>query len=166
MRHVLASGGSQSAARLAAYVNGIQPVAPIFDRVLATGVPNSPCAVNAASAPAELKQTGGANFVHLLEWYTHLLRDDLDTPIIVLNSEAEASECHPNTQPDTDLLRSWEVAGTGHTGLMATEDLEAMARSWAPAATRSRSRRRSAPRSARSSAGSKVDRRRRISRAS
>ena len=102
-------------------------MAPVYDAFLLLVFPNSPCALNAASAPAELKQTGGANFVHLLEWYTHLLRDDLDTPIIVLNSEAEASECHPNTQPDTELLRSWEVAGTGHTGLMATEDLEAMA---------------------------------------
>ncbi len=126
VRHVLASGGSQSAARLAGYINGIHAVASVYDAFLLLVFPNAPCALNRASAPAELPQTGGLNIFDLLEWYTHRLRDDLDVPIIVLNSEAEASECYPNTQPDTALLRWWEVAGTGHAGLMPAEDLDAM----------------------------------------
>ena len=127
VRHLIAMGASQSSARLATYVNALQPVTSVYDAFLLIVFPNVPCALNAASAPAELPQTGGTNVFHLLEWYTYLLRDDLDVPIIVLNSEAEASECHPNTQPDTEFLRWWEVAGTGHGGMMSAEDMEAFA---------------------------------------
>ena len=122
VRHLVAAGASQSSARLAAYINGIQPVTSVYDAFLLMVFPNAPCALNGAPAPAELKQTGGPNIFHLLRWYTYLLRDDLEVPIIVLNSEAEASECHPNSQPDTELLRWWEVAGTGHTGLVSSDD--------------------------------------------
>ena len=126
VRHVVAAGGSQSAARLAGYLNGVQPVESVYDAFLLLVFPNAPCALNAASAPAELVQTGGRNIFDLLEWYTYRLREDLDVPIIVLNSEAEASECYPNTQPDTELLRWWEVAGTGHISMMSADALDAM----------------------------------------
>jgi hypothetical protein len=43
-----------------------------------------------------------------------LLRDDLDVPVMVVNSELEAIACHNVRQPDTDLFRYWESAGTCH----------------------------------------------------
>ena len=119
-------GGSQSGARLGGYVNGIQATASVLDAFLIIVFPNAPTAMNAASAPDELRQTGGPNVFDLLPWYTYLLRDDLEAPILILNSEAEASECHPNVQPDTDRVRVWEVAGTGHGGLMSAEDRDAL----------------------------------------
>ena len=42
------------------------------------------------------------------------LRDDLDVPVMVVNSELEAIACHPVRQPDTDPFRYWEAAGTCH----------------------------------------------------
>jgi hypothetical protein len=45
----------------------------------------------------------------------HLIRDDLDVPVMVVNSELEAVACHGVRQPDTDRFRYWESAGTSHT---------------------------------------------------
>jgi hypothetical protein len=42
------------------------------------------------------------------------VRDDLDVPVMVLNSEAEVIGTHPVRQPDTDTFRYWEVAGVTH----------------------------------------------------
>jgi hypothetical protein len=44
----------------------------------------------------------------------NLLRDDLDVPVMVVNSELEAIACFEVRQPDTDLYRYWESAGTCH----------------------------------------------------
>ena len=126
VRHLIAVGVSQSSARLGGYLNGVHAVSSIYDAFLLVVYPNSPCALNGDSAPAELPQTYGPNGFHLLEWYKHFLREDLDVPIIVLNSESEASECYPNTQSDTELLRWWEVAGTSHTSVATADELEAM----------------------------------------
>ncbi len=46
----------------------------------------------------------------------------------MLNSESEASECFPNSQPDSEFIRWWEIPGTSHTGVvtpagMSTEAL-------------------------------------------
>ena len=125
VRHLLAYGGSQSAARLAAYLNGVQPLVSLFDAFLLLVFPNAPCALNAASAPAEVREAGGTNLHDLLLWHEHVLRDDLDIPVIVVNSEWESAECFPNHQDDTDFVRWWEVPGTGHIG-MATADEMAM----------------------------------------
>ena len=125
VRHLIASGGSQSGARLGAYINGIHLTQPVFDAFLLVVYPNTPCALTQASAPAELPQTFGPNIFHVLDWFTYSLRDDLDVPIIVVNSESEASECDPNHQQDTGLLRWWEIPGTGHTSAYAgPEELE------------------------------------------
>ena len=66
MRHLLAYGASQSAARLAAYLNGVQPIVSQFDAFLLLVFPNAPCALNAASAPAEIREAGGMNLHDLL----------------------------------------------------------------------------------------------------
>lgn len=122
VHHLLAMGGSQSANRLAAYINAFQPVFGALDAFLLTVYAGCPCALNPASAPEELPQVP-VNNVHLLAWRTYRLREDLRVPIIVLNSEFEAEQCHPNTQADTEFLRWWEVAGTAHGGLIAPEEL-------------------------------------------
>ena len=51
-------------------------------------------------------------------------RDDLATPLMVLNTEAEALEFFPARQPDTHKFRYWEVAGASHapTGLLKIFD--------------------------------------------
>src|SRR4029453_14575102 len=44
------------------------------------------------------------------------IRDDLGVRALIFNSETEATALYPVRQPDTDMLRLWEVAGTCHTG--------------------------------------------------
>ena len=45
---------------------------------------------------------------------SNFVRDDLDVPVMIVNSELEAIACFPVRQPDTDRLRWWESAGTCH----------------------------------------------------
>jgi hypothetical protein len=47
----------------------------------------------------------------------HLLRDDLDIPVMIVNTECEALSCYGVRQPDTDRYRYWEVAGASHVSL-------------------------------------------------
>jgi len=123
VRHLVAMGGSQSANRLATYINAVQPVSGALDGFLLTVYAGCPCALNPESAPETLPQVP-TNTVHLLPWRTFRLREDLAVPIIVLNSEFETEQCYPNTQADTELLRWWEIAGTAHGGLISPDELE------------------------------------------
>ncbi len=121
VRRVIGLGASQSAGRLATYANAIQPLAGVYDGLLlqiyfgrGTLLESGPGIVNLdMSAPlgeADLgdlmRRTGlvGAN----------LIRDDLDIPVMVVNSELEAIACHGVRQPDTPRFRYWECAGTSH----------------------------------------------------
>ncbi len=124
VRHVIATGGSQSAARLMGYFNGVHPLESVFDAFLLTVFPNAPCALNAASGAETLPRMGGPNPFALVDWNGHVLRVDLDTPCIVLNSEAEAADCYPNVQPDGNRLRVWEIPGTGHAGMISSEEFD------------------------------------------
>ena len=126
VHHVIATGGSQSGARLMAYVNGVQPIASLFDGFLLTVSPNAPCALNAASALETLPRMSGPNPFDLLDFHTYLLRDDLTTPVILFNSEAEAADCYPNSQPDSDHVRVWEITGAGHAGMLSAEEFAGM----------------------------------------
>ena len=49
----------------------------------------------------------------------HLLRDDLGIPVMVVNTECEATSCYGVRQPDSDRFRYWEVAGASHVSLPA-----------------------------------------------
>ena len=48
------------------------------------------------------------------------IRDDLDVPVFVFNTETEAPSHFLVRQPDTDRYRLWEIAGTAHTGGIET----------------------------------------------
>ncbi len=122
VRKVIATGGSQSGARLMTYINAVRPLESAIDGFLVTVIPNTPCALNHESAPAELPQASGPNRFDMLESGRYQYRDDLAVPVIVLNSESEASSCFPNIQPDLDHLRVWDVAGTGHAGVIPHGD--------------------------------------------
>jgi hypothetical protein len=86
VRHVLATGHSQSAGRLRTYYNSIHPLAGVYEGFLIRGVP-------------------GAS----------TLRTDLTTPIWKLNTESDVLLLGQAVrQPDTDYIRTWEVAGSTH----------------------------------------------------
>jgi hypothetical protein len=84
-RHVFAVGESQSASRLATYVNSIHPLARVYDGFL------------------------------LLSSLNQKIRTDLDAPVWKISTEYDVGAGEANArQPDTAMIRSWEVAGTAH----------------------------------------------------
>ena len=122
VRKVIGIGASQSAARLATYVNAIHPLERAFDGYLLQIYfgRGRPLEVGSLIHNADFTQRlRGENLPALLREVElvggHLIRDDLDVPVMVVNSELEAVACHNVRQPDTDRFRYWESAGTSHT---------------------------------------------------
>jgi hypothetical protein len=120
VRNLVATGGSQSACRLATYVNAFEPLTKAYDGFLLSVYAGVGCFVNPDSVVEW--ENMPTNYVQLLAWRTHKLRTDLGVPIILLNSETEADQCHPNGQSDTEMVRWWEFAGTAHISLGRPED--------------------------------------------
>ena len=116
VKRVVAQGASQSAGRLATFINAIAPIHnPIdgfilqiyFGRGTPLEVGETVVNINTPQSGSPAERLQGSN----------LLRDDLGVPILVVNSELEATACYGVRQPDTDTMRFWEVAGTSHTSL-------------------------------------------------
>ncbi|MCP5183589.1 MAG: hypothetical protein H6993_06470 [Pseudomonadales bacterium] len=111
VRRVVAFGASQSAGRLATYINAIQPLThALHGFILAiyfgrgTPLEVGEAVVNINQPAAGQTRLVGAN----------LIRDDLGVPVFVVNSELEAIACYGVRQPDSDTFRYWESAGTCH----------------------------------------------------
>jgi hypothetical protein len=49
----------------------------------------------------------------------NLIRDDLDVPAMIVNTELEAIACYGVRQPDTDRFVTWEAAGLTHVSYQA-----------------------------------------------
>ncbi len=127
VRRLLAYGGSQSACRLATYYNAIQPLTQTFDGFLVLVYPGGGTLVDSTKPvpqQAEIPEVA-RTLVNLLPFSSHLLRTDLDAPLLVLNSETEASWYYAVRQPDSDSYRLWEVAGTAHASGGAAEETAA-----------------------------------------
>ncbi len=109
VRKVIAIGASQSAGRLATYVNAIHPLDPVFDGFMlqiyfGAGAPLEGDRILALSQrPAPARVPRGANLIR-----------ELDVPAMIVNSELEAIACYRVRQPDTDRFVTWESAGTTH----------------------------------------------------
>ncbi len=103
---VIAIGESQSAFRLTTYVNAVAPIANVFDGYLI----HSRGAAGAALSQDPLPAIEGAN--------PSLIRDDVQVPVLNFLSETDMIGDRLGfvraRQPDTDLIRSWEVPGTAH----------------------------------------------------
>jgi hypothetical protein len=121
VKRVIAQGASQSAGRLATYVNAIQPLTHAFDGFIlqiyfgsgsALEVGDTVVNINAAPAMRPGDRMRGSN----------LLRDNNGVPVFVVNSELEAIACHPVRQPDSDTFRYWESAGTCHVSAQGQAD--------------------------------------------
>lgn len=106
---VLAVGESQSGFALTTYANGVQPLTDTFDGFLIH---------SRGGATAPLGVFGkGVDIASTLGGEPTLLRDDLDVPVLTLESETDVVgilDYLPARQPDTDTFRLWEVAGTAH----------------------------------------------------
>jgi hypothetical protein len=88
VKRVIADGESQSASKLTQYHNAIHPFVGLVDAFILNGAPEP-----------NIKT-----------------RTDLATPVFKIMTESDVANFGhaQNRQPDTDVLRSWEVAGTSH----------------------------------------------------
>jgi hypothetical protein len=109
VERVVALGGSQSAARLATYINAVQPLTGAFDGFLVFIHFGSGAAIDddvvfdaTSSRPNPIFRTRTQ------------LREDIGAPIMLVNSETEAPAYFAARQADTDRFRFWEVAGASH----------------------------------------------------
>jgi hypothetical protein len=110
-------GASQSAARLATYFNAIQPETRLFDAFLLLMYFGGGTPLEVGDAVLTVNQAASDSSSPRIAEGTHLLRDDLAVPVMVVNTECEATSCYPVRQADTDTYRYWEIAGSSHVTL-------------------------------------------------
>jgi hypothetical protein len=105
VRRVIAIGASQSAMRLHTYVNGVHPHVGGVDAFLLDvyGGVGAPIARRSADPDAAMYPAGA-------------LRDDTGVPLMITNSETEATQFATLRQPDHDRYVYWEIAGMAHGG--------------------------------------------------
>jgi hypothetical protein len=106
---VLAVGESQSAFALTTYVNGIQPLAGQFDGFLVHSRGGAAAPLGEADAGIDIAGTIGGEPTRI--------RTDGAAPVLVLETETDLLSVLgylPARQPDDEMLRLWEVAGTAH----------------------------------------------------
>lgn len=99
VRRVIATGGSQSAMRLVSYANAVHSVHRAIDGYLLSVWEGRVPRLDDGAVALGMKAR---------------LRDDLDVPVLMVNSEFEANNAAALEMPDSERLRVWEVAGTGH----------------------------------------------------
>ncbi len=105
-RRVIAMGESQSAIRLTTYTDAVQPLVDVYDGI----VQHSRGARGAALSTAPRADVPAPS--------PTLVRTDLDVPVFVIVAETDVAGDRLGygraRQPDTDLVRAWEMAGTSH----------------------------------------------------
>ncbi len=113
IRHVVASGASQSASRLATLYNALHPAQLIDAYHLPLFFGNGTVV---DSTDGERAVPGGSpNWpMRMLPYGIHGLRDDLGVPVFILNSESEAYVTTVSQLPDSEHLVLWENAGSSH----------------------------------------------------
>jgi len=100
---LIAAGESQSAMRMATYVNAVHPMADIYDGFLvhSRGANGAQLSDNPVDNPVP-------EVAHI--------RADLDDPVLQFETETDLFllDFAKAREDDTDRLRTWEVAGTAH----------------------------------------------------
>jgi Alpha/beta hydrolase domain len=108
----IATGESQSAVRMVTYANAIQPIAKVFDGIFIHSRFAGAAAISASGGAGLNPLGGGPQLAHI--------RGDLGVPVFQFLTETDVggglvgAGFSAARQPDTDRLRSWEVAGTSH----------------------------------------------------
>ena len=99
--HLIAVGQSQSATRLVTYVNAIAPITNIYDGYLIHSRGGDGSRIN-SDGPESPK------IAHI--------RTDLHVPVLMTETETDLFGLgfYKAMQPDTDLIRTWQMAGTAH----------------------------------------------------
>ena len=119
VRRLVAQGASQSAARLASYLNGVQPITRRFDAFFFVMYFGGGTPLEVGEKVMTVREPAADGSAPRIPEGLHLLRDDLGIPIMVVNTECEATSCYGVRQPDSERFRYWEVAGASHVSLPA-----------------------------------------------
>ncbi|MEZ5309630.1 MAG: alpha/beta hydrolase domain-containing protein [Microthrixaceae bacterium] len=111
---IIAAGESQSAAFVATFINAIHPIDPVFDGFLVHS--RSVIAAPVDGDYARVRVEAGFHGVGGEVPSATLIRDDIDVPVLIFITETDLTALRYALvrQPDTDHLRTWEVAGTAH----------------------------------------------------
>jgi Alpha/beta hydrolase domain len=106
---LLAAGESQSGFMLTTYADGVQPLEHEYDGFLIHSRGGTPAPLGAPGQGIGIAQALGGTPARI--------RTDLHAPVIMVETESDVIGLLgylPASQPDTDRIRTWEVAGTSH----------------------------------------------------
>jgi hypothetical protein len=103
---LIAAGHSQSGAFLVTYINAVDPAAQVYDGFAVHGRTAAGASLTDGFAPGR-DSAGSA---------AERIRADLRVPVLVLQTETDQALLGAGQvqQPDSDLLRNWELAGAAH----------------------------------------------------
>jgi hypothetical protein len=108
-QQIIGTGVSQSAMRLVPYINAFHPLAHVYDGYFVH------------SRGRGMPPISGVGV------FSDLAADPItsDVPTLVFQTEGDlmSMDYAPARQPDTDMVRTWEVAGAAHVGRGAPLDL-------------------------------------------
>ena len=115
VKRVIGLGASQSAGRLSTYINAIHPLprkqgGHTFDGYLLQIYFGSGTPLSSSHRPTPVDRIAP----RALPSGSNLIRDDLDVPAMIINTELEAIACLSVRQPDTAKFRTWEAAALTH----------------------------------------------------
>jgi hypothetical protein len=114
VRNLIATGASQSGARILAYINAIAPKERVFDALMPLIIGGMASGLDDTILdPSKIFAQPPGELAKLMRPLTKV-RDDLQVPVMLINSESETVGYFPCRQPDTDSFRFWEVAGSSH----------------------------------------------------
>ena len=117
VERLIAAGASQSAARLRTYANGVHHLTGVFHGYL-------PFIDFGRAIPFAADLAGRRGRAEAS------IRADLDVPVLVVNSETEATSYYGVREPDTPRFRLWEVAGASHVSVPRSAEPVADGANW------------------------------------
>lgn len=108
---LIAYGESQSAMRMVSYVDGVQPLAKVFDGFFIH---------SRAAAGTPFTDDGFGSLPGLGGGPGHLIRADLDAKVFQFQTETDVGNYLAARQPDSSTVHTWEVSGTAHADKYST----------------------------------------------
>jgi hypothetical protein len=108
VKRVFVLGESQSGSRVLSYANGVQPVEKTFDAIII--VVNAGRGTDFLNEAAHFKEGGKTRVRNVAS----RVREDINCKVFVINTQTESLFMGRLVQPDTDAIRSWQIAGASH----------------------------------------------------
>jgi hypothetical protein len=117
VKKIFALGESQSGSRVLSYANGVQPVEKIFDAMII--VVSAGRGTDFLNEMAHAKKDGKTQVRNVAS----RVREDINCKVFVINTQTESLFLGKLAQPDTDNIRSWQIAGASHSAPSFMEDI-------------------------------------------